>query len=196
MRTAARASKKQETHARIVRVAAAAIRRRGYDGASVADVMKQAGLTHGGFYAHFASRDAMLAEALGHGAAQSRQTLSLAAPPSDAGLDAIVGAYLSQRHVDAPELGCTLAALGSETHRQSEKVRRVATRGVKELADLIARQLPARGRGREDALAVLSCLVGALVIARAVDDPALSRGVRKAARRFIRAGVEPRARAR
>jgi TetR/AcrR family transcriptional repressor of nem operon len=191
-RPRARPGKKQETHVRIVRVAASAIRKHGYDGVSVADVMKEAGLTHGGFYAHFASRDAMLAEALEHAAAESLRALSRVVPATDA-LEAIVDSYLSDRHVDAPELGCSLAALGSETRRQNAKVRQVGTRGVKDLVDLIARQLPARakGRGRDDALAVLSCLVGALLIARAVDEPALSRDVRKAARRFIRAGLQP-----
>jgi len=186
-------TKKQETHDRIVRTAAAAIRKHGFAGTSVADIMEQAGLTHGGFYAHFDSRDAMLAEALDRGAGEALEGLARApdgAAPG-AALEALVASYLSDRHLAAPEAGCTLAALGSEAPRQTAEVRRVATRRAKEMADLIARQLPGWGSatGHEDALAVMSCLVGAMVIARAVDDPALGKAIRGAAAKLIRNGV-------
>jgi TetR/AcrR family transcriptional repressor of nem operon len=181
--------KKQETHDRIVRIAAAAIREHGYDGVSVADIMEQAGLTHGGFYAHFASRDAMLAEAIDRAAADSLDQLAKApdAAPEHEALAAVVSAYLSDAHLVAPRSGCTVAALGSETRRQTPEVRRVATRRVRELADLIARQLPGWGEpgAHEDALGVMSCLVGSLIIARLVDDPALADAVRAAAARTI-----------
>jgi TetR/AcrR family transcriptional repressor of nem operon len=188
--TSATSSKKQETHERIVRTAADAIRAHGYDGVSVAEIMEQAGLTHGGFYAHFASRDAMLAEALDRAAADSLDRLARASDgkrPEDA-LGAVVESYLSDRHLAAPETGCTLAALGSETRRQTPPVRQVATRRVRELADLLERQMPGWGEaGRhEDALGAMSCMVGALVIARLVDDPALAKAVRRAAARTIR----------
>ncbi|MCV5918537.1 TetR/AcrR family transcriptional regulator, partial [Escherichia coli] len=87
----------------------------GFDGISVAEIMDEAGLTHGGFYAHFPSRDAMLAEALDQGAGESLERLGKAADaaaPEDA-LDATVASYLSDRHLAAPDKGCTLAALGS-----------------------------------------------------------------------------------
>src|SRR3954471_10244003 len=131
-------TKKAETHERILRTAAAAIRRHGYDGVSVADIMKEAGLTHGGFYAHFESREAMLAEALERAGAESLETLSgsVEAAPSREALEALVASYLSERHLASPEAGCTLAALGSETRRQSPAVRRAATRRIKETADL------------------------------------------------------------
>src|SRR5688572_14076366 len=108
-------TKKQETHDKIVRTAAVAIRRSGYDGASVAAIMDEAGLTHGGFYAHFESRDAMLAEALDQGAAEALDRLGKASDgvaPGEA-LHAVVASYLSDRHLASPERGCTLAALGS-----------------------------------------------------------------------------------
>jgi TetR/AcrR family transcriptional repressor of nem operon len=180
-------TKKAETHERILRTAAAAIRRHGYDGVSVADIMKEAGLTHGGFYAHFDSREAMLAEALERAGAESLESLSRSAEslPSSERLESLVASYLSDRHLGSPESGCTLAALGSETRRQSAVVRRAATRRIKETVDLIERQLPEWGARHEDALAVMSCLVGALTIARATDDPALSRAIRKAASRMI-----------
>jgi AcrR family transcriptional regulator len=181
--------KKQETHDRIVRTAAGAIRKHGFHGISVADLMEEAGLTHGGFYAHFASRDAMLAEALDEAANDSLDRLSKAADaakPEDA-LDATMDFYLSDRHVAETERGCTLAALGSETGRQSPEVRHVMTRRVREMADVIERQMSGWGKTsrHEDALAVMSTMVGALLIARAVDDPQLSKDIRAAAKRLV-----------
>lgn len=188
--------KKAETHERIVRAAARAIRERGYAGVSVADVMKDAGLTHGGFYAHFASREAMLEEALDQAAAESLANLNRAtakAAPGQA-LEAVVASYLSDSHVEHAESGCATAALGSETRLQPPEVRKVATRRVKEMADLLARQLPRWGASEthDDALAVMSTLVGALVIARIVDEPELSAAVRRAAAGFIRDGLAAR----
>lgn len=182
-------AKKQETHDRIVRTAAAAIRKHGYDGISVADLMAEAGLTHGGFYAHFESRDAMLAEALDQAADDSLGRLAKVADgvPPEAALDKTIDSYLSDRHAAEPERGCTLAALGSETVRQSPEVRRVATRRVRELADILERQMPGWGTAtrHEDALGVMSTIVGALMIARAVDDPQLSKQIRAAAKRLV-----------
>lgn len=181
--------KKQETHERIVRTAAAAIRKHGFHGISVADIMEEAGLTHGGFYAHFASRDAMLAEALDAAAGESLGRLAKASDgvaPADA-LETTVNTYLADRHADAPERGCALAALGSETSRQSPEVRRVQTRRIREMADLIERQMTGWGKpGRhEDALAVMSTIVGAVILARAVDDAKLAKDIRAAAKRMI-----------
>src|SRR5215213_1570423 len=112
----ARAAAKDATHERIVSVAARAIRRSGYDGTGVADIMKEAGLTHGAFYAHFPSREAMLAEAATRACAEvAAATLNVAAsvPPQQA-LAAMLRAYLSPEHVKQVERGCPLAALGSE----------------------------------------------------------------------------------
>src|SRR5436309_6488218 len=112
---------KEATHDRIVGAAARAIRRSGYDGTGVADIMKKVGLTHGGFYAHFASREAMLAEAADRAGGESVATLTrvaAAAPPQQA-LGAMIRAYLSKEHVDGVETGCPVAALGSETPRQA-----------------------------------------------------------------------------
>jgi AcrR family transcriptional regulator len=185
-------STKAETHERIVQTAAREIRRHGYDGASVAEVMKQAGLTHGGFYAHFASREAMLEEALGCAAAEGYARMTAAGQRAEPGhaLDAIVASYLSDRHVEHPEGGCTLAALGTETARQAPALRRVATRNVTAMARLLADQLPGGDTddNRDRALAMLSGMVGALVVARMVDDPELSKAVRDAVARSIAAG--------
>src|SRR6184192_3022621 len=108
---------KEATHDRIVEAAARAIRRSGYNGTGVADIMKDAGLTHGGFYAHFSSREAMLAEAADRAGSESVATMTrvaAAAPPQEA-LRSMIHAYLSKEHVEDAETGCPVAALGSET---------------------------------------------------------------------------------
>jgi AcrR family transcriptional regulator len=147
--------------------------------------MKQAGLTHGGFYAHFDSREAMLAEAADHAGAETVATLErvAAAAPPEQSLEAMLRAYLSKAHVEGIESGCAVAALGSEMPRQSAQVRRVATRRIKEMIDLVTRQLPEWGKpgAHERALVTLATAVGALVLARAVDDPKLSEALREAA---------------
>ncbi len=178
-------SRKEATHERIVETAARAIRRSGYGGTGVADIMKEAGLTHGGFYAHFDSREAMLAEAADRAGADGMDLLervAAAAPPKQA-LKAMLRAYLSKEHVEGTETGCAVAALGSEMPRQSAKVRRAATRRIKEMIDLVARQLPDWGKpdAHAHALVTVATAVGALVLARAVDDPKLSNALRQAA---------------
>jgi TetR/AcrR family transcriptional repressor of nem operon len=182
-------SRKEATHQRIVEAAARAIRRSGYGGTGVADIMKEAGLTHGGFYAHFDSREAMLAEAADRAGAETVATLervAAAAPPEQA-LEAMLRAYLSKAHVEGIESGCAVAALGSEMPRQSGRVRRAATRRIKEMIDLVTRQSPERGKPgtHERALVTLATAVGALVLARAVDDPKLSEALREAALNYL-----------
>ena len=182
-RTTARS--KEATHERIVEAAARAIRRSGYDGTGVADIMKDAGLTHGGFYAHFPSREAMLAEAADRAGSESvanMQHIAAASPPRHA-LEAMMRAYLSKAHVEEIEKGCAVAALGSEMPRQAPEVRRAATRRIKEMIDLVARQSPDWGQpgAHEHALFLVAAMVGALVLARAVDDPRLSDALRDAA---------------
>lgn len=177
-------SRKEVTHERIVGAAARATRRSGYDGTGVADLMKEVGLTHGGFYAHFASREAMLAEAADRAGAESVATLTriaAAAPPQEA-LRSMIRAYLAKDHVDGVETGCPMAALGSEMPRQAPKVRRAATRRIKEVIDVVTRHLPDRGGPRvyEQALVTVATMVGTLVLARAVDDAKLSEALRKA----------------
>src|ERR1044071_4260131 len=186
-------SKKEETRDRILHAAARAIRKHGYEGVGVADVMKDAGLTHGGFYAHFESRDALLAAAAEQAGAEANERRSGAVASAKPGeeLTALVDTYLSDRHVAAPEegLGCAIAAAGSEIPRQQPEVRRAAGRRVKELIGLVERQFPDWGKGaaHEKAMAITATMVGALVLARATDDAQLSRSIRKAARELIRA---------
>ncbi|HYP30953.1 MAG TPA: TetR/AcrR family transcriptional regulator [Burkholderiaceae bacterium] len=182
-------TRKEETHERIVAAASHAIRRNGYASTAVADVMKAAGLTHGGFYAHFASRDAMLAEAADRAGGETlKMAERLAAEvPHDEFLSAMFRAYLSKEHVTNVENGCATAALCSEIPRQAPEVRRAATRRIKEMIDLVARQSSDWGQGaaHEDALVSVATMVGALVLARAVDDEKLSDALRGAALRSL-----------
>lgn len=177
-------SRKEISHDRIVEVAARAIRRSGYDGTGVADIMKEAGLTHGGFYSHFASRDALLAEAGSKACADSAALASrvVASAPPGLALQAIMQAYLSPEHIGAIETGCPVTALGSEIPRQTPEVRHSVTSHIKEMVDLIARQLPGWGtqQAHEQAMALLCALIGTTMIARAVDDPTLSEALRTA----------------
>ena len=177
--------RKEATHDRIVEAAARAIRRSGYNGTGVADIMKDAGLTHGGFYAHFGSREAMLAEAADRAGAEAvvaSARIAASASPQRALLE-LVRAYLSRAHVEDIERGCPVAALGSEMPRQAPEVRRAATRRIKEMIDLVARQSPDWGQpnAHERALVTVATMVGALILSRAVDDARLSDAMREAA---------------
>ncbi|WP_445147295.1 TetR/AcrR family transcriptional regulator [Dyella sp. Tek66A03] len=180
---------KEATHERIVETAARAIRRTGYDGTSVADIMKEAGLTHGGFYAHFASREAMLAEAADRAGAESTAVSSrvAAAVPPEQALQSLIQAYLSKEHLENAELGCPVVANGSEMPRQAPEVRRAATRRIKEMIDVVARQSPDWGQpgAHERALALVATMVGTLLLARAVDEPKLSDALRQAALKHL-----------
>ncbi len=177
--------RKDVSHDRIVEAAARAIRRNGYQGAGVAQIMKDAGLTHGGFYAHFPSREAMLAEAADRAGGDSvamMERIAARAPAGEA-LAAMAESYLSSQHLAQVEAGCALAALGSEMPRQGPEVRHAHTRRLKEMIDLVARQSPDWGTpaAHEQAMAAIATMVGALTLARAVDDPALSDALRQAA---------------
>ena len=186
-------SRKEATHERIVEVAARAIRRSGYAGTGVADIMKEAGLTHGGFYAHFDSRETLLAEAADSAGAEAvslSADIAAAAAPGQS-LQAVMQAYLSQQHLEDVENGCPVAALGSEMHRQAPEVRHAATRHIKAMIDMVARQLPDWGTpgAHEQAMFMVTSMVGTMIMARAVDDPRLSAALREAAlRHFSEAG--------
>ncbi|SAL64979.1 TetR family transcriptional regulator [Caballeronia udeis] len=178
-------SRKEITHERIVQVAARVIRRSGYDGTGVADIMKEAGLTHGGFYAHFPSREVLLAEAADRAGAEAvalSEQIAASVPPEQA-LRSLVRAYLSKEHCEDMETGCPVSALGSEMPRQAPVVRRAATRRIKEMIDVVARQLPDWGQpgAHEQALTTVATMVGTMVLARAVDDPKLSESFLEAA---------------
>ena len=168
---------------KIVEVASTLYRKHGFDGIGVADIMKAAGLTHGGFYGHFESKDDLAAEACAR--ALSREWWKEAIRSSTAGsLEAIVNGYLSAQHRSDPGHGCLIAAVGSDIVRQPRTVRRAVTKGFESLIEGLRRLMPSRspaGR-RKQALATMAGLVGALILSRAVDDPALSDEILEAAR--------------
>lgn len=178
-------TKKELTHERILAVAARAIRRNGFDGVGVADVMKEAGLTHGGFYAHFASREAMLAEAMVHAGRDSAANLSQGGEARQArgvsALRALIEGYLSDSHLSRVESGCPVAALLSEMPRQSGELRDAAEARVLALVETVRKALPAP-RAKDEALVVASTLVGALQLARALGANAKGRAALAAAR--------------
>lgn len=169
-------SKREQTHARILDVAARALRRDGFDGVGVAEVMKGAGLTHGGFYAHFDSREALLVEALAHADAESSPNLErrAAALRADGAspLAALLTAYLSDEHLaaGAAGLGCVVGALGSEMARQAAPLREVARARIERLVGCVEAALVDAGHGADavqgPALALAGAMVGALQIAR------------------------------
>lgn len=162
---------------RILETAARLFRERGFDGIGVADIMKDAGLTHGGFYGHFDSKQELMAQACAQSLAKSvdRWEDAFERSPKDP-LGGVVQAYLSTKHRDNPGLGCTLAALGPDAYRQGIQVRRTLTAGLNSLVDILMRALPTRSKAakRREALAAFSAMVGGLILARAVDDKALS----------------------
>jgi TetR/AcrR family transcriptional repressor of nem operon len=167
-----------ENRARILTAAARLFREHGLAGVGVDALTEAAGMTHGSLYSQFGSKERLAAEALSEALARSDTRLVPEAGVI-AGQDAVavvVGRYLSPQHRDRPGEGCALAALGSEIHRGPASVRRAFTEGLSSLASRLAALLPRRRRqAPEDAaLALLSALVGTLILARAVDDPELS----------------------
>lgn len=165
---------------RIIDAAARLFRERGFDGIGVADLMKDVGLTHGGFYGHFASKDDLEAQACTRALARSLglwKKRAEAAP--DDPVAAITNAYLTTRHRDDPGAGCLLAALGPDVARRGPGVRRAATDYLNSAFELLTKLVPGRSKAarRRRAIGTFASLVGALVLARAVNDDALSREI-------------------
>jgi len=181
-------SRKQITHDRIVETAARAIRRGGFQGVGVAEIMKEAGLTHGGFYAHFASRDALLCEALERAGRDSAERVAKATTARQSrgatALRALVESYLSDSHLSSTELGCPVAALVSDMPRQSREVAVVAAQRVRGLVLAVQRTL-APDASADSATAIASQLVGALQLARALGDNAEGKALLAATRRSV-----------
>jgi TetR/AcrR family transcriptional regulator, transcriptional repressor for nem operon len=170
---------KAESHERIVRIAAAKFREAGIEGIGVADLMKEAGLTHGGFYRHFDSRDELVAEAVESALAQGAQRLGRVVQRSgEQAFGAVVDAYLNKEHVDRRGSGCALVALAGDVARGGGRTRAAYTGQVKNYLEMFEGLLQPRGPdARRRAVTVLSALVGALALARAVDDEALTREI-------------------
>ena len=168
-----------ENRQRIVEAAARLFRDDGFDGVGVDAIMKEAKLTHGGFYGHFASKDALMAEAMAHALDRS-----MAWQERLGSLSELVAGDLSDRHRADRANGCAVAALGADVARQSPALRKTVTAGVSQqigrIVSLLKRGTPAARRRR--AIATYAGMVGALTLARAVDDPALAREILTVAR--------------
>jgi len=165
---------------RIVETAARLFRERGFDGIGVADLMKEAGLTHGGFYGQFSSKEDLIAEASARALSRSLVLWSERAERASGDpLSAIAALYLTRRHRDDPGAGCLLAALGPDVSRHGPTVRRTVSRYVRSAVDLLATLVPGKSRAarRQKAISAYVTLVGAMVVARAVDDRALSQEI-------------------
>jgi TetR/AcrR family transcriptional regulator, transcriptional repressor for nem operon len=161
---------KLETHARIVKKASVRLRERGAHGIGVADLMKDAGLTHGGFYAHFDSREALLIEAFAYAMDRGTERWRKVAEqtPPEKRFATIVQSYLTPVHRDDPGRGCTIPTLGAEIARESPKTRRAFAAKLEQMIDMLADQIPDQPRkaARKRAMAAIATMMGTLVLAR------------------------------
>lgn len=175
---------KQETHDRIVKKASVRLREKGAHGIGVADLMKEAGLTHGGFYAHFDSREALVIEAFGYAMDRSmehwRKITDEVSPEKR--LTLIAEAYLSALHRDNPGHGCSIPALGAEIARESPKTRKAFAGKLDEMIELMADYIPntPRKAARKQAIATLATMAGTMLLSRIAGASELSDEVLKA----------------
>ena len=186
---------KLETHARIVKRASVRLREKGAHGVGVADLMKDAGLTHGGFYAHFDSREALVIEAFAYAMDRSTERwrkLSEQTPP-DKRFAAIVNAYLSAVHRDDPGHGCAVPSLGAEIARESPKTRKAFAAKLEQMIGMLAEQIPGLPpkAARKQAMAALGTMMGTLVMARIAGNGELSDEILAAGRESVLGRVTP-----
>ena len=186
---------KLETHARIVKKASVRIREKGAHGIGVADLMKDAGLTHGGFYAHFDSREALVIEAFAYAMDRSTERWRKLAEtiPPEKRMATIVETYLTPLHRDDPGHGCAVTALGAEIARESPKTRKAFAAKLEQMADMLAEQIPdvPRKAARKQALATLSTMVGTLVLSRIAGSGELSDDILGAGRDAVLGRAAP-----
>ena len=179
---------KIKTHQRIVRVAAKRLREKGLEGVAIADLMKELGLTVGGFYKHFDSRDDLVVEAL-RSAAGPWQKQLLAAESGGPPLtyQSLIDSYLSETHRDHPGNGCPLSALACDIARGSKQIRSLLTERVKREFELLANLLPRNDKAaRSKAILTVCALLGAVELARAVLDETLSDEILESTREALR----------
>lgn len=180
--------KKQENHDRIVTIASEMFRERGFDGVGVADLMEKAGLTHGGFYNHFASKEALIAESATKGFVDTSERYA------GHSMGEVIDAYISRQHRDARGQGCPAAALSSEAARFPEDIRSAFGQGIAGLVLAIERSLSStHPEARTRAISVLAQAVGAVVLSRACPDAsALADEILDTCRAECHAYIEPR----
>ncbi len=188
-----RNEKKDRSHERILSSAGSLMRKKGISSASVADVMGGAGMTVGGFYAHFPSKQALMAEALRNTLRKSRALLALAAGDLRGAewLKAVARSYLSRSHRDHPESGCPLPANLGEIAREDTAVRKVLSGEIGAYRDELASHLEEEGLEdpKGEALAMIATMVGGLTLSRALRGSGLSDEVLQACRRHIESSV-------
>jgi AcrR family transcriptional regulator len=162
-------SRREQSHERILEAAARAVCRDGYAGVGVASVMKEAGLTHGGFYAHFESREALLAAAVAYAGEKSiarmQERVAKLAAQGMSPLRALVEGYLSETHLLAIDQGCPVAALASEMPRTGPELREVSARRMHEVIKMVQNVLP-DGSEPGAAVTIASTMIGAMQMAR------------------------------
>lgn len=173
---------KEETRRHIIEAASSRFRGEGIHAVGIKSLMSEAGLTHGGFYAHFASKDELVGEAVEESLSQTLGMLTreLQKSGKNEELKVFVNAYLSEFHRDHMEKGCAGAALAPEIARESGEAKAAFSAGIGRIVDLLAQLLPPGGshRKREDrAFAIFAAMMGALQLARAVDDLELSKRI-------------------
>ena len=170
---------KARSRRRILAAASRQVRKNGLQSLSIGKLMDAANLTHGGFYGHFADRDALIAAALTQALEDGSRSAHDAG--GDRSLNSRVRSYLSRKHRDTPESGCAIAGLGGETARETREARAAMTPHIARFIDAIERDLSGPA-SRERALAIVSMMVGALTLSRVVDDVTLSDELLRAAR--------------
>lgn len=169
---------KEAVRERIVRVASKALRKEGPAGISIPSLMKKAGLTHGAFYVHFKKRDDLLAAAVNFAADATAEGLFRGAPDLHCALER----YLSSEHVKHPEGGCVVAALGADAPREKASVRKAFHRAAQGLLMLVEEKRGAAKTPSDESIRIACQMVGAITLARMVDDPALEARILHAAR--------------
>jgi len=174
---------KDESHDRIVRVAAERFREAGVAGIGVADLMKAAGLTHGGFYRHFASREELVAEAVECALQDGGKTVEAVASSKQSPFSMVVDGYLSTAHRDGLATSCAVTTLAADVARSNDRARSAYTRQVGTYLELLTKLIAGdKQKARKvKAISALSTMVGAVSLARAVNDEKLSREILKAA---------------
>jgi TetR/AcrR family transcriptional repressor of nem operon len=173
---------------RIIDAAGALFRTKGFDGIGVADIMKAADLTHGGFYGHFDSKNDLVAQASQRAMARAAVNWkNIVADAPDRPYAALLKHYLSRHHRDDPGMGCAFAALSADAARSGRSVRRAFAEGLEPLISILAQAIGGRSRParRRKALAAMAELVGALMLARAVQDAPMSDEILDAALRDL-----------
>ncbi len=180
---------KEETHRKIVQKAAEEFRRNGLDGIGVSGLMSKLGLTHGGFYAHFPTKDALIGDASACIMHENlaRMVEAAEAAPQGKAVQAIIDKYLSTQHRDNPAMGCAMPALAAELARKPEKIRKNFTKALEDVFNRLATFMPGDSDAvrKDAAISLFTAMAGAVLVARASSDPELSDRILSSARQSL-----------